>query len=202
MIKAYIDGACPDFKTIRPTTHEVHSINMKYQGRELCVNLYDIPTCEWYGDLRQLFFKEMTYDVFILCIPIDFVNFETEAKHVSQKKDISTMPYEFKKNTIKCIIQKKNFSVFFPFQFLKELHIYIRDPPPVMLIATKIDLRENNDKKSPLLTSEQLRQFAQSIHAVSYHECSAVKNVSNLFSNGEILQTLIFFSRKHGTQKL
>ncbi|XP_022293605.2 gastric triacylglycerol lipase-like [Crassostrea virginica] len=111
MIKAYIDGACPDFKTIRPTTHEVHSINMKYQGRELCVNLYDIPTCEWYGDLRQLFFKEMTYDVFILCIPIDFVNFETEAKH-----------------------------------FLKELHIYIRDPPPVMLIATKIDLRENNDK--------------------------------------------------------
>lgn len=114
MIKAYIDGACPDFKTIRPTTHEVHSINIKYQGRELCVNLYDIPTCEWYGDLRQLFFKEMTYDVFILCIPIDFVNFETEAKYVSQKTYISTMSYELK-TRLNVLYRKKTSVCFFHF---------------------------------------------------------------------------------------
>lgn len=82
MIKAYIDGACPDFKTIHPTTHEVHSVRVSHQGRELCIQMYDLPTSEWYDDLRKLILRE-TYDVFILCIPIDFVNLENESKFVS-----------------------------------------------------------------------------------------------------------------------
>uniref|UniRef100_K1QFY0 Gastric triacylglycerol lipase n=1 Tax=Magallana gigas TaxID=29159 RepID=K1QFY0_MAGGI len=110
MIKAYIDGACPDFKTIHPTTHEVHSVRVSHQGRELCIQMYDLPTSEWYDDLRKLILRE-TYDVFILCIPIDFVNLENESKF-----------------------------------FLKELHSSIPELPPIIVIATKIDLRETGDE--------------------------------------------------------
>lgn len=65
-------------------------------------------------------------------------------------------------------------------QFLKELHSSIPELPPIIVIATKIDLRETGDegKRRQLLTSAEIRHFAKTINAVNYFECSAVKNVS------------------------
>lgn len=83
MIKAYIDGKCPDFGSIQPTLHDVHSVDYQYQGSEVAIHLYDIPSCEFYEGLKRLFLQEQTYDVFLLCIPIDFVNFEKESNNVS-----------------------------------------------------------------------------------------------------------------------
>lgn len=70
-------------------------------------------------------------------------------------------------------------------QFLKELHSSIPELPPIIVIATKIDLRETGDegKRRQLLTSEEIRHFAKTINAVNYFECSAVKNVSIRYIN-------------------
>ncbi|XP_062585619.1 rho-related GTP-binding protein RhoH-like [Saccostrea cucullata] len=143
MIQAYIDGKCPKFESIHPTVHEIHTVDIRHQGREVCIHLYDIPTCEFYDGLRRVILQEVTYDVILLCIPIDFVNLERESK-----------------------ILLKNFNRCLP------------DPPPVIVIATKIDLREKGELKRKLLTSEELRHFARTINAVGYFECSAVQNES------------------------
>lgn len=70
-------------------------------------------------------------------------------------------------------------------QFLKELHSSIPELPPIIVIATKIDLRETGDegKRRQLLTSAEIRHFAKTINAVNYFECSAVKNVSIRYIN-------------------
>lgn len=82
-------------------------------------------------------------------------------------------------------------------QFLKELHSSIPELPPIIVIATKIDLRETSDesKRRQLLTSAEIRHFAKTINAVNYFECSAVRNVSNRsFEKGSRLDLSSKFS--------
>jgi hypothetical protein len=83
MIKAFIDGKCPNFENVQPTLHDVHCIDFQYQDRQVAIHLHDIPTCEFYEGLRRLFLQEQNYDVILLCIPIDFVNLEKESHYVS-----------------------------------------------------------------------------------------------------------------------
>jgi hypothetical protein len=74
---------------------------------------------------------------------------------------------------------------------MKDLHSCIPYPPPIIVIATKIDLRNNSgNEQRKLLTSDELHHFAQTINAVDYFECSAIENVriitlATQYSNGQ-----------------
>ena len=147
MLITFTTGTFPT--TYIPTVFDNYSHNMRVEGLEICLQLWDTAGQEEYKSLRTLSYPNT--DIFIICFsavsPDSFQNVKEE--------------------------------------WLAEIDHYAPEVPR-LLVATKIDLREDEKIKQKLaeiqkkpVTRKEGEKMARIIKAEAYHECSAALPGSN-----------------------